>query len=427
MLRVIAFLLVTALLIAGAVWLADRPGAVSIHWLGWRVETSVPIFLLVNLLVAGIAYAILKVLRLIASLPRRVVDLRRDRRQRKGLSVLADGLAAVTVGDQRRARQLAQRADRLLDNPPLTSLLSAQAAQLSGDRDAARAHFTAMLERQETLFAGLKGLLFLSIEDGKLDEALDFARRAHALHPRAEWLTATLFDVQVRQKLWREAEETLKTGARHGAFGPAEVRRKRALLLNEQSVKAEADGDTTWAGKLAQKAHGADPGFTAATLRLARLLDQFGKGKKALSTLEDAWGMDPHPDIADAYARLGSGTLDAMERTRRLEKLIKLDPNAPAAYVAAGQAALDAKLWGQARSHLLTAVAKQPTSRAYRLLAQVDEAEGHPDAARTWLEKATEAPAEPHWTCTECGHKPHSWSSLCGKCGGFDTLTWSGA
>ena len=36
------FVLLAALMIAVA-WIADRPGAVSIVWQGWRIDTSVPI------------------------------------------------------------------------------------------------------------------------------------------------------------------------------------------------------------------------------------------------------------------------------------------------------------------------------------------------------------------------------------------------
>ena len=43
MVRVLVYLIVIAALAAGAVWLADRPGEVSILWQGYRIETSVAI------------------------------------------------------------------------------------------------------------------------------------------------------------------------------------------------------------------------------------------------------------------------------------------------------------------------------------------------------------------------------------------------
>ena len=45
MLRILGYIVVIALLVAGAVWLADRPGHVTIDWLGWRLEASTSVLL----------------------------------------------------------------------------------------------------------------------------------------------------------------------------------------------------------------------------------------------------------------------------------------------------------------------------------------------------------------------------------------------
>ena len=43
MIRVVVFLVAVALIAVGAAWLADRPGDVTILWLGRRIETSVAV------------------------------------------------------------------------------------------------------------------------------------------------------------------------------------------------------------------------------------------------------------------------------------------------------------------------------------------------------------------------------------------------
>ena len=43
--RALPTLLVLALVIAGAVFIADRPGSVALVWQGWRVDTSVTVLL----------------------------------------------------------------------------------------------------------------------------------------------------------------------------------------------------------------------------------------------------------------------------------------------------------------------------------------------------------------------------------------------
>ena len=57
MIRLLNFLLVLALAAAGFAWIADRPGEVSVVWLGQRYETSVAVALL-GVLLAAIAFTI---------------------------------------------------------------------------------------------------------------------------------------------------------------------------------------------------------------------------------------------------------------------------------------------------------------------------------------------------------------------------------
>ena len=46
MYRIILFLVLIALAAAGAAWIADQTGDVTLSWGGWRAETSLPVFVL---------------------------------------------------------------------------------------------------------------------------------------------------------------------------------------------------------------------------------------------------------------------------------------------------------------------------------------------------------------------------------------------
>jgi len=43
MIRVVLYLILIGLVAIGAAWLADRPGEVTILWLGQRIETQVSV------------------------------------------------------------------------------------------------------------------------------------------------------------------------------------------------------------------------------------------------------------------------------------------------------------------------------------------------------------------------------------------------
>src|SRR5690606_37411942 len=155
----VAFALIAGLSALGA-WLSRHPGTVAIEWQDYTIETSVGVLLAALAILALVIAALVLVLPWARALPSWFGRGRRERRRRQGYLALARGLVAVAAGDAAEARRQARRADELLaEQPALTKLLSAQAAQLDGDEGAARRYFAQMLKQRETEFLGVRGLL----------------------------------------------------------------------------------------------------------------------------------------------------------------------------------------------------------------------------------------------------------------------------
>ncbi|GLR80075.1 tetratricopeptide repeat protein [Azospirillum oryzae] len=424
MIRALWFLLKVAVVIAAAIWLADRPGTVSVHWLGYAVEAPFWVALLVTIVALGIAALGYRLIRGLIRTPYRIRRHSRVRRRERGYRALTQGMVAIAAGDAQTARKMARKADGLLNEPPLTMLLSAQAAQLQGDERAAREYFTAMLERPETAFLGMRGLLTQAIKSGDRVEALTLARKARGLQPNTPWLLGTLYDLEAQAGDWAAAEGTLQQAIQAGAIPTDEGRRHRAVLLLERSFEAERRGRADAALSHAQAAHDMMPGFVPAAVRLARLQLAADRLKPAAKVVERAWRQSPHPELADIYRTIVS-SYDALTRVRLFQKLVRQAPDSTESHLAVARAAIDAQLWGEARQHLNRAMEIGPTRRTYRLMAELDRGERHDeDAAKDWLAKAANAPEDPVWTCSSCGAVSHNWGGLCGHCGAFDTLTW---
>lgn len=419
--RLILFILVTAAVIFAAVWLADRPGEVTIRWQGWRIDTSVPVLLM--LVLAGLAVLVFigRTLRAVIETPKRWLAERRHRREREGYRALTDGMAAIASGDPGRAKKLAKRADKLLADRSLTGLLNAQTAQLNGDEIEARRRFKDMLNRPETAFLGLKGLMALALKHDDRDAALDYARRAWALKPGAEDLAQILFDLQMRAGQWAEAEITLDEAHRKGALSGADFKHRQAVALLERARHASDPGEAL---DLALKAHRADPMLVAAGAEAAERLHHAGKTRKAQAVIDASWRAAPHPSLVEAAIMLAPAETP-LQRVKRLEKLVKTNPDAADGHIALAEAAMAAKLWGHARTHLTTAAELRPTAGTFISLARLErEEKGDEAAAQGWLAKSTDAPAEPAWTCTACGKPADAWSALCPTCNAPDTLEW---
>ncbi len=423
--RAIPAIVILVVLVAVSLFIAERPGSVSIMWQGWRVDTSLAILVLAIValtLVVGLAF---RLLRGIVFGPRALVRARRERRRRKGYRALTQGMVAVAAGDAEEAQRFARKADVLLAEPPLTLLLSAQAAQLNGDEHAARKYFTAMLKRPETEFLGLRGLLNLAMRDRDEAAALRLVERAHELRPRTPWVLTSLFELQTRKGQWAAAQGTLAEAVKRRAIEATTGRRHRAAVLYERSTTAEAGGLPRDALIYAEEAQAAAPDFAPVVCRYAALLHRDGRTKKAAKAIEGAWRQAPHPHLATCYADLYLNE-QPLERLKRIERLASLNSDHPESHVALATASLAAQLWGEARRHLERAVAGgEPTARICRLMAEIAEAE-HQDgaAARDWLARAATAPADPVWLCKTCGTEHAVWTSLCSNCRSFDSLAW---
>ena len=422
--RALWFLVKVAILVAVAVWLASTGGQVDVNWLGYEVSTPFGVFVLFVVVLILLTAFLYRLWRGLRGAPAAIGQGRAASRREKGYRALTSGMVAVAAGEADTARRQARKAHALLHDPPLTMLLSAQAAQLDGDDTAARQYFESMLKRREMEFLGLRGLLTQALREGDYVGALQLAQRARGLRPETPWLLRTSFELEARQRKWGEALVTLSQAQRAKIFPLDEARRYRAAILVERSREAEANGDTGGALELAHEAVSALPTFVPAVAREARLLLRTDQKRKASKLLERAWMRQPHPDLAAAYRDIG-GDEEPLERVKRFEKLQKLAEDDPVGLMVLGEAELEAQLWASARAHLTKSAEESASRRVYRLLADLEVAENNdPTAARDWLAKAEQAPPDPAWVCESCGAISRVWTGLCSNCGSFCTLVW---
>jgi HemY protein len=425
-------LVVIAALVVAAVFFADHPGRVGIVWQGWQVETSVGVLAAAAALLALAVALLLRLLRMILRSPRAVSHWRRERRRHAGYRALSQGMVAVAAGEPQEAQRHARRAGALLADPPLTLLLSAQAAQLGGDENAAKCFFTAMLDRPETEFLGLRGLLNQALRNEDRGTALRLAERARGLRPNARWVAESLFDLEIREGRWEAALETLAQLVKQRLIPAERGSRHRGVILYELSRAALAAGDRRGATRLAAEAQRSAPDLAAPAAHHARLLLDGGQKGPAAKAVERAWRTAPNPALAQVYDEIHRES-PPLARLKRFERLAGENPEARESHLALAAAALAAQLWGEARRRLeqaqrpaaASSAAAGCTARLCLMMARLEEAE-HQDFAkvREWLDRAVAAPPDPRYICANCGGESLEWHALCPHCGNFDTLAW---
>jgi HemY protein len=407
-----------------AIQLADNPGQISIDWLGYHIDTYFGVALLVMLAGLWVLLVFYRLFRGIVGLPGGFFDRRAERRRDEGVNALSLGMAAIAAGDAEEARKQAKRAEKLLDDPSKTRLLSAQAAALGGDSEAAGRYFDALTESPETRFVGLVGKLRQALDAGDREEALTLALRARDLRPDSGFVARTLFTLETGAEDWDGAQKTLFDAVRRDLIPEGEAKRYRMAIDMERARLKKEAGDLGGAADFALRALAVEPAFPPAVQVAVEAEQVKGRDKKAQRLLEDAWSAAPHPTFAKLYAGLWPDD-DPAQRLKRIQKLTDRQADGLAGRLAVAEAAIAAELWGVARAALEAIPDAERSASVFRLLAYMAQAErGDAAQARGLLERASNAPADPAWTCSDCGATSGSWTVSCGNCGHFATLTW---
>src|SRR5256714_285837 len=401
---VIWLLLLFAVAVVAATTLGTNDGLVSFYWNGWRLDTSLNLFLL---LLVGTCFALVSIIQAIHSLtglPQRAHEWRVARRDRTAQAALRDALAQYFGGRYSRAQTAAQRALAIqADTPDLAQdneftvlghLLSAGSAHRLQDRAKRDEQLKRALELSRTSFAARsaeEGARLLAAEwaldDRDAPRALELlaelppgvARRTHALRLK---LQAT--------RLGRQPQEALKTArllAKHQGFSKVAAQGLLRSLAAESLATAHDIDQLRRIWLQFDSADRRDPVVASCAARRAAELGAPEEGRAWLRPFWERLG-ELGPDDRAAVAQ---GLIPALpgigpEWLARLEAASQAFPREAAIAQAVGSALAERKLWGKARQLLEVAAEDADLSadqrrRAWLTMARLAEEEGNSERA----------------------------------------------
>jgi HemY protein len=421
MIRVLFFILCIIGAALGLAYLADRPGTINVEWLGYQVETSAFVGVLAIAALVVILILLWSALRYLMTRPAAMSAYRKERRKQQGYDALSRGLLAIGVGDRSQAQRYAGIARRNLPNEPLTVLLRAQAAQLKGDRAAARRSFEAMLDRPETELLGVRGLFLEAKRSNDMEAARSLAERAVKRDPELAWGVNALFDLQAREGDFNCALDTLAVGRQNGHFDAETGTRRRAVLLTAEARELESTNPEK-ALSLASEALRLAPSLVPAAEIAGRILAAKGETRQASRLISRTWKLSPHPDLAliYAYAKPGESPRD---RLKRVKYLASLTPNDVEGQIAVANTAIEAHEWQEARDALAPYLEDRPSARVCALMARIEAGEfGDRGREREWLARALRAPRDRAWIAD--GYVSDRWLPVSPVTGAVDAFEW---
>jgi HemY protein len=421
MIRFIWRLGLLAALAALFAWLADRPGLVTVRWLGREIEMPLLAAVAAVLLTIAILWFAYQFLRRLFRSPKAVGEYMRFRRHRRGFESLSRGIIAAGAGDGSAARRHAHIAAKSLIDEPLVRLLEAQAAQLKGDRAAVKSAFEAMLKSPDTEALGLRGLFAEARQSGDMQKARELAERALRKNPSLAWASAAMLQAHLAAKDWTEASLTIEQQRKAGLIDAKLAERRRAALYAAEALALETTRRDQ-ALNLAMKAHELDPSLVPAAVVAGRICANQGATRKVYRVLRKTWEKSPHPEIAEtwSHAKHGGGPKD---RLARIRDLVASHDGGIEGRLALAQAAIAARDWPEARKALEPLLAERPEARVCALMADLEEGEtGDKGRAREWLARAIHAPPAPLWVID--GVASPRWSAVSPVTGEIAIAEW---
>ena len=429
--KVLIFVTVVAALAIGASLLLEMPGGIQIQFQGYEISLSVIqaiiaalLFIVAVLVVLKLAGLLIATLRFINGDETAISRYFNRNRERKGFDALSEGLMALAAGEGKVALAKAARAEKLLNKPELTNLVTAQAAEMTGDRRKAEDTYKALLKDERTRFVGVHGLLKQRLADGDTETALKLAEKAFALKPKHVETQDALLKLQAAEQDWDACRKTLGAKLKHGAL-PRDVHKRRdAVMAISQSRVLRREGKIDEAQALAIEADRLSPQLIPAAVMSAKAYVEQGKPRYATRVLKAAWDKEPHPELAAAFAAIEPEET-TRARVKRFTSFTRGKAAHPETKMVMAELYISAEDFPAARKALGDLPETDPTMRSLTIMAAIEKGEGADDrVVRGWLTKALNAPRDPQWTCDNCGQVHGTWDPVCDNCGAVDTLAW---
>lgn len=392
--KLLIFLLSIVLAAYAITYFASLDSRITGEAFGYRFDGAA------GIIVGGFFFLLLAAIYLthkikdIMALPAKIRARDAEAHRTRGMAALTRGLEAVAVGDASAASHHAKIARRHLKDMSLTRLLSAQAAQISGDETAAKASFSAMLEAPESEFMGLKGLYLQAMAKDDHAAAKDYAERAFRLRPNARWAFDSVVDLGLERGAWGETRAAIEKARRNNIISGEKADRGAAALLTADAYAAAASEDTDTALNETEAALKLAKGFSPAAVLAAKLLADADKTSKAAKIIETAFAVDAHPALIRAYDKLYTDE-PAEKRANHLRKLADNNPSAREAALLRARAHNLERNWTDAIAALEPLLTGAPMAAEYALMATAASGLHGEDVGKGWLERAADAPLDP--------------------------------
>jgi len=418
--RLFLFLFLLVPLSVSAIFVMDHPGIVTLYWLGYEIRIALALVLLgLLLLLIVVSWTVLIGWQFL-SWPKRRRYKRRFQTMERGLHALSHAVTSLAMQDVKSAEKSLKQAMYHLPESALPRLIAAQLAGVQGNASKSGEHLRHLLGYKETAHYATRKLIDQQVKIGSYDDALRLAIEADSHHPRDPSITRSLIDLYLRAGRYRDVLQRTE-GWKIGS-PLSEGERRRLAAISHYFLAREASEPRTIYRELRHATHFA-PDFAPATLALIDHLQETGQPARALRLIKQRWSDSPPAALVQKALALIRALPSARQARFARHITASARNSAETAYLRAGIAAGLGR-HEEAAEILRRAISSHDRKILYALMAEISPQLDAANEETTWLKRAMDAPAEPHWHCKNCGVAQREWELHCHQCGALDSSLW---
>lgn len=345
----------------------------------WRVEISLNLLLVLQVVGFLLLYLLLRAVVNTLSLPTKVRAFRARRAQAKATVALTDAMRLLQEGRYGHALKSAERAWDAGQARSLSALVALRAAHALRDFDRERTWRERARESDGDARAAR-----LMIEAELALDARDYEAARASLDQLAaregRHIAALRLSLRAEQGLgnWREVLKLTRQLEKHKALTAEQAATLRAHAHREIVPELGEVGQIVRYWRDVPAADRLEPRLV---VEAARTLVGLGGCAEAAVLIEDFLDERWDSDVIDVYAGCEGG--DTLARIAHAEKWLTSHPRDEQLLLALGRLCRRQKLWGKAQSYLEASLATRATRGAHVELAQLfDHLERTEDASR---------------------------------------------
>ena len=404
MIKILKLFIYVCLIVIPIVWLSNYPGEVKILWKDYLVETNAMGLLTVSIVFCFLIMFFFAIYIKIKSLPRQYALSKKEKNITLAQNSLTEISLALSKGDSIALEKNARKIKKQLDEHVFSTYLIAQASIQAREYKKAEKYLNIIKKNKNAEFIAYKSLALISIKQNQEKLSLKYLKKAHSLDEKNLWVSEQLSLLLAKAEKWSEALNILKFVDN---IKNPNLFEKKAFYMLESGVDPSKYYDLSLAS-------------LPSVLKIIELNMKNLNEKKALDIISKTWQKYQYLGMIKRFLKQDSYDVKiALKRFKKIYNAI-MNVDTDETKLALAMSAIEAKLWGKAKSLLQSISDNKIDQRVVDLWKKLSK-----ESTKIEIPNLpSNIQDAPKWSCSVCLNETDSWNIKCIKCNSIGCIFW---